>query len=73
MGVLECARQREAFMSKAALCGKNGEKPSLVKAQDNGKGALSIALGAFFQGFEYFSLLTSEKSLPGRSGHGISA
>lgn len=39
MGALECAQQREAFMSKAALCGKNGEKPSLVEAQGNGKGA----------------------------------
>lgn len=39
MGALECARQREAFMSKAALCGKNGEKPSLVEEQGNGKGA----------------------------------
>lgn len=39
MGALECAQQREAFMSKAALCGKNGEKLSLVEAQGNGKGA----------------------------------
>lgn len=59
---------KEAFMSKAALCGKNGEKRSLVEAQGNGKGHHEQLWELSFRDLNIFSPLTSEKSFTGDLG-----